>query len=87
MEKLIHHAYGVKAIAWIIIEPLLGALVAFGWWPAADFIILQVDNSVLLNPFMNQLLQDLKIILGVLISFAVLLKIIVGIIKLKNTKS
>lgn len=82
---MIEHTAGIK-LASIIIKPLLAALIAFGWWPTADFIILQADHFVLLSPKAKVIMDELKIILGVLISFVVLLKIIVGIVKFKTEK-
>lgn len=82
MANMIEHISGFKVVTTILVKPLLAAAIAFGWYPAADFIILQVDSHVLLNPFSKGLMEELKIILGVLISFTVLFKIIIGIVKL-----
>lgn len=83
---MIEHTATIKSLASIIIKPLLAGLIALGWWPTTDFIILQVDNSVLLSPKAKVILDELRMILGVLISFVVLLKIIVGIVKFKIEK-
>lgn len=83
---MIEHTAAIKSLASIIIKPLLAGLIALGWWPTTDFIILQVDHSVLLSPKAKVILDELRMILGVLISFVVLLKIIVGIIKFKIEK-
>lgn len=80
---MLEHTASIKSLASIIIKPLLAGLIALGWWPTADFIILQVDNSVLLSPNAKVILNELKLILGVLISFVVLIKIIAGIVKFK----
>lgn len=86
MDSMIEQSIGFKAITSIVVKPLLAALVAFGWWPTADFIILQVNNTVILNPNMKLILEDLKQIFGVLISFAVLVKIFMGIVYIKKHK-
>lgn len=82
MERMFEQGVGIKAIASVIIKPVLAGLIALGWWPASDFIILQIDNSVLLSPTVKVIMEELKIILGVMISFVVLVKIIAGLIKL-----
>lgn len=87
MQSMIEHTVGFKTIAATIIHPLIAGIVALGWWPASDYIILQVDSYVLLSPFSKQLLEDSKLILGVLISAAVLIKIIIGIVNLTNKKT
>lgn len=83
---MIEHGISIKAIATIIYKPLLAGLIALGWWPTTDFIILQVDNSILLSPIAKIIMDELRIILGVLISFAILIRIIVGIVKLLKEK-
>lgn len=76
---MIEHGAGVKAISTIIVKPILAALVAFGWWPVADFVLLQVNDYALLTPWVMMLLNELKMILGIIISLAVLIKLVMGI--------
>lgn len=83
---MIEHGVSIKAMSAVFFKPLLAGLIALGWWPATDYILLQVNESVLLTPAFRIILDDLKMILGVLISFAVLVKIIVGIIHFKRKK-
>ena len=86
MEPMIEQTLGFKAIASIAAKPLLAALIAWGWWPTADFMILQVDSHVLLNPTWKVILEESKIILGVIIAFLVILKIVIGIVRYKKEK-
>lgn len=84
---MIEQGIGIKTLAVVIVKPILAGLIALGYWPITDYIILQVDQSIILSPISKILLDELKIILGVLISFAVLVKIIVGIVRHKKEKS
>lgn len=86
MQPMIEHTVSIKTIAAIIYPPLLAALIALGWWPASDFILLQVDNYILLSPEARIILDELKVILGVLISGLVILRIIIGFVNLKKEK-
>lgn len=83
---MIEHTTGFKVIASIVIKPLMAGLIAWGWWPTTDFIILQVNDYFLLNPIVKTALEESRIILGVLISVGVLIKIILGIIYHKRGK-
>lgn len=82
MDRMIEHGAGMKTISVFIIKPLLAALVALGWWPIADFVLLQVNDYALLNPWVMMLLNELKTILGIIISIAVLIKLVMGISKM-----
>lgn len=85
---MIEHGAGVKAISTFIVKPILAALVAFGWWPVADFVLLQVNDYALLTPWVMMLLNELKMILGIIISLAVLIKLVMGISQMgKKQKS
>lgn len=86
MSDMIEHGVGIKAMAAVIFKPLLAGLIALGWWPATDYILIQVNESVLLSPETRIILDELKMILGVVISFAVLLKIIIGVGQLTSKK-
>lgn len=85
MERMIEHGIAYKAAA-VIIKPLLAFGIALGWWPVSDFIILQVEDSILLTPMAKVIMEELKVILGVLISFVVFIKIVVGLTNLKKEK-
>lgn len=80
------HTDGFKAIAVIIIKPLLAGLVALGWWPTTDFIILQMNDYVFLSPISRIIMEEARLIFGVLISAAVFIKIILGIVNYKKEK-
>lgn len=83
---MIEHTTGFKVITSIILKPLMVGLIALGWWPTTDFIILQVNDYFLLNPITKIILEESRIILGVLISVGILIKIILGIVFYKKEK-
>lgn len=84
---MIAQGIGLKIIATTIGNPLMWLAIALGFYPAFDFVILQVDQSVFLSPYWKEFLSELKIVLGVLISIFVLIKLIIGVTKLiKNKK-
>lgn len=84
---MIEHTTGFKVIASIIVKPLMAGLIALGWWPTTDFLILQVNDYFLLNPITKIILEESRIILGVLISVGILIRIILGIVHHKKGKS
>lgn len=86
MESMIEHGITAKAIAVTIGKPLLLLAVALGFDHAFDFFLLQVDQMVILTPFVKELLSEIKIIMGVIISFFVLIKLMIGIKQLLNKK-
>lgn len=86
MESMIEHTTGFKVIISIILQPLMVGLIALGWWPTTDFIILQVNDYFLLNPVTKIIFEESRIILGDLISAAILIKIILGIVFYKKEK-
>lgn len=86
MEKsMIEHGIGFKIIT-TIGQGLMWILVAFGFQPAFEFVILQVDQHVFINPLTKVLLDELKQILGILTMLFVLVKILIDIKKLRNEK-
>lgn len=86
MDSMIEQGVGVKAVASLIIKPILAGLIAWGYWPVTD-IMLQIDQYVILSPITKLLIQELRDILGVLVAFAVLVKLIIGIVRYKKEKS
>jgi len=83
---MIEQGITAKAIAVTIGKPLLWLAVVFGFDHAFDFCILQVNQMVILTPFVRELLSEIKIIMGVIISFFVLIKLIIGIKQLLDKK-
>jgi len=87
---MIEHGAGFKALSSIVFKPILAGLVALGRWPIADYFILQVTQTAILNPELRLILEDLKVIFGILISILVVIKLFLGISKMAkgtdNTK-
>lgn len=85
-NSMIEHSIGLKVIATTIGKPLMWLAIALGFYPAFDFVILQVDHTVFLTPYWRELLDEIKVVLGVLISVFVLIKLIIGVAKLIKEK-
>lgn len=72
-------------IAGTILKLLIYPAIVWLFYPLYDFIVpLIVYDYVLLSPYMKSLLEDIKIILGVLVALFVLVKLIYGVIKIKK---
>lgn len=86
MENMIEHTVTVKTIIVTIGKPLLALAVVLGFDHVFDFMILQVDSHIFLSEFAKQLLNELKLILSVILSFLVCIKLLLGIKKLTKEK-
>lgn len=82
MENMIEHTITAKTIAITIVKPLAALAIILGYDHIFDFVILQVDQSIILNAYAKELLSEIKIMLGVCISFLVFIKLMLGIKKL-----
>lgn len=85
MEKYMAAAeIGIKIVGMagkVLIYPLL----VWMFFPLYDFILpIIISDYALLGPYARAVLEDIKIILGVLIAFSVLIKLIYGVIKIKK---
>lgn len=83
---MIAQGIALKIITTYIVSPLMWLAIALGFYPAFDFVVLQVDHTVFLDEYWKEVFAELKIVLGVLISIFVLLKLIIGVIKLVKEK-
>ena len=86
MQKIMLEPIGVKTAVALIGKCFLWLAVVFGWEPAFDFVILQVDSYAILSPYMKEFLGDIKIISGVLVGMLVAIKLFMGLLKPKNKK-
>lgn len=77
---------GLKSAGTLMCKCFLWLTVVFGWEPAFDFVILQVDSYAILSPYMKEYLGDIKIISGVLVGVLVAIKLFIGLLKPKDKK-
>lgn len=85
MDNMIEHNIALKVMA-LIGKGIVYIAVAFGFVPAFDFVLLQVDHHVFISPFTKILIEEIKQVLGIFIMIGVLLKIVIGIVKPKTDK-
>lgn len=86
MENMIEHTITAKTIFITIGKPVMALAIVLGFDHVFDFILLQVDQNIILTPYVRELLSETKIILGVIISFLVFIKLALGIKDLLKKK-
>lgn len=81
---MLHTGIGVKVIS-LIGKILIYPLIVWAFYPTYDLLVpIVVQDYALLNPYVKELLNDIKIILGVLIAIFALVKLIYGVVKIKK---
>lgn len=83
---MLEHTIGTKVIFSAFIKPLMLLGIALGFYPAFDFIILQVDSFIFLSPWWKEFFSELKVVLGVGITFLIFIKLVKEAINLFKGK-
>lgn len=84
MQSIIEHST-VKVIA-LLGEGLIYMGVVFGFVPAFEFVVMQVDQHIFINPYTKILLDEIKQVFAVITMMLVLVKVLIGIKKIQNEK-
>lgn len=82
---MIEHSIAFKIIS-VMVQPILLFAAWLGFYPLFDLVVLEVDQVALLSPYMKSFLDDIKQLLGLLISLLVILKLWLVITKIKKEK-
>ena len=83
MEKYMTTGIELK-IATMAVKCLLLPLLVWFFYPIYDLILYFINDYALFSPFVKELFEDIKIILGAVIAVLVTIKFIFGIVKTRN---
>lgn len=84
MKSMIEHSIAYKAIG-MVLKTLFLPVIAFVFAPLYDLmILLAVEDYSVLSPLVKAILNDAKLILGVLVIAFTLVKLVVGSFKIKQ---